>query len=292
MNISNKHLVINAVSIFLALALGLLIGLSMGSGTLIEDRTGDVISQIEEQFKYLKEENEKNLDEIKKVNDTNIQLDYSFGILSNKLIENQLVEKNIAIVNLNEDYDYSDVRMALEKAGASITSVTTIDSAMLKESNELKALAEETSGQKLEGNDLFAYLGTEYGKVIANGESSDAVVKTMENNMARFEGDYSVTPELIVVCGGNKEEVKNLNPYTDKLFEIFRDSEKSTIGVQSSEAKVSLLQKYKDYGFSTVSNIDANIGKLSLILALKGHPGNYGAANEDDTVVPDLTLLD
>ncbi len=292
MNISNKHLVINAVSIFLALALGLLIGLTMGSGTLIEDRTGDVISQIEEQFKYLKEENEKNLNEIKRVNDSNIQLDYSLGILSNKLMENQLTEQNVAIVNLNEDYDYSVVRASIEKAGASLTSVTTIEPSLLKENNELVQLIEGISGEKKQGADLYSYLGEEFGKVIARGESSESVVKTIEHNLARFEGDYSIVPDYIVICGGNKEEVKNLNPYTDKLFEIFRDSEKTIVGVQNSETKISLLPKFKDYGFSTVSNVESNTGKLSMILALKGHHGNYGAAKEDDTIVPDLTLLD
>lgn len=307
MNVNHKQLVINTVSIFLALGIGLFIGLVMNSGNLVETGTGDVVAQIEEQFEYLKEENQKNKEEIQRVNDANIQLDYSMGIFSGRLMQNQLSDRNIALVMLSDNYDYSDIKSTLEKAGANVSSVTTVNSEFYKDKNKLGEILKQNDLEDVRDDEIYPYFADTIIKGVSKGEKADIFERLISENLISYgtgdtannpeileDGTYieSIQPDSIVICSGFNNEVKNASAFEDKVLEELKSENKNTVGVEVSDAKVSLIQKYRDNGLSNVNNIDSNIGKLSMVLSLKGYSGNYGDGSTEDTQVPDLTLFE
>ncbi|MDO5707762.1 MAG: copper transporter [Andreesenia angusta] len=289
MNISMKHLVITILSIFLALALGIFIGIVINTGNSIETQTGNIIKQIEDQLQYLRDENNKNKENIKRLEKENNQLDYALGNMSNKLINEQLTGKTLSIISLNEDIDSENIKSILINTGVEIKSNVKIKNDFYKQK---KKIEEIFKGLELEYDNIYDSTALELSKVVLNSESSDLIVKLVENDLIEFEGDYFGYPEEVVILGGNNTKELADSEFKTKLFESLKNSERPVLGIQESNMKNSDIEEFKQYGFSTVDNVDTNTGKLSMVVALKGIRGNYGQNDSDDIVVPDLTILD
>lgn len=286
-----KYLTITVGSIFLALGIGIFIGLVISTGNVVETQTGDIVTQIEEQFAYLRDENKKNREEIERVQETNSHLDYALGAMSSNIINAQLEGRNIAVVNLNDEEDNSFVKNILERGGANITSITHINSSFYTDGDKIKDemnLSETVS----EDESIYNYLGHEFSQVLLNGQPSNAVVQLVERGYISLEGDYSFVPDEILIIGGYENEKHRNGSFTNVLLEAVKNSNKIAVGAETSDVKNSDIPLFKEYGLSTVDNIDQHIGKLSLVITLKGVKGNYGEKDKDDISVPDITLLD
>lgn len=277
MNINLKYLTITVGSIFLALGIGIFIGLVISTGNIVENQTGNIVTQIEEQFEYLKDENKKNREEIEKLQEVNSHLNYTLSSMSGNLIDSKLVGKNVAILNLNTESDNNFIKNILERSGANITSNTYIKNDFYKEKKdeeELEKIAKDISN------------------VLLDGSSSDIVVDLSQKELLSFEGSYSNIPEEIVIVGGFENEENRNEFFERQVFENIKNSGKSTLGVEKLKVKNTEIPLFKEYGFSTVDNVDQNIGYLSLVIALKGLKGNYGEKNKGDIFVPDISILE
>ena len=59
------------------------------------------------------------------------------------------------------------------------------------------------------------------------------------------------------------------------------------VGVETSDSQASAIPTYRDHGFSTVDNVDTIPGRVALAVLLTGEsPGSYGTKEENTPVLP------
>lgn len=288
MNINIKYLVVTVLSIFMALAIGMFIGFVMDSGDVIGKETSGIVEQIQEQFDYIKEENESMRAEVAKVNAVNEELNTNLGVLTASITSNKLAGRNIALVQTGKDYDYSYLREVLEKAGARVSSFTRIDKSLYENKEEIEKLYEGLYSSKSE--DILKSVASELSKVISSSESSPLIVALVEKGYIELEGAYDTQNDTIVVAGGSqKENESQLNLSKQMMAEM--KSGDLVVGVEGAGVSSSYVDAFKDIGVSSVDNVDTYSGKLSLIMVLNGLQGNFGEKDSSQDKVPDFSKL-
>ena len=120
MHINFKYFIVSIGAIFLALGVGILIGTSMGSSVDIQEKNAAIVTDIDKQFKILKEKDDKLSQENKNLL---AKLDNVRDFISDKediLTGQKLSGKKLAIVSFNEKANMDSVKNALTSSGASI----------------------------------------------------------------------------------------------------------------------------------------------------------------------------
>lgn len=120
MHINFKYFIVSIGAIFLALGVGILIGTSMGSSVDIQEQNAAIVTDIDKQFKQLKEKDDK-------LTETNKNLLAKIDNIKDFIAENEsllsdqkLSGKKLALISFNEKANVDSVKNALTNAGASI----------------------------------------------------------------------------------------------------------------------------------------------------------------------------
>ena len=135
MLINIKHLIVTVISVFLALSMGILIGIQLESHDLIFKQQESIIEKMEIKFDELNRTREELQNEIKKLDEINsINVMYINNIFPD-YIKGKLNGLNVAIIETTDDYFYVDLRKAIKDAGANISSIISITNKVI-DSNE------------------------------------------------------------------------------------------------------------------------------------------------------------
>lgn len=288
MNINIKYLVVTVLSIFMALAIGMFIGFVMDSGDVIGKETSGIVEQIQEQFDYIKEENENMKAEVAKVNAVNEELNTNLGVLTASITSNKLAGRNIALVQVGKDYDYSYLREVLETSGARVSSFTRIDKSLYENKGEIEKLYEGLYSSKSE--DIVKSVASELSKVISSSESSPLIVALVDKGYIELEGAYDTQNDTIVVAGGSQKENESQLSLSKQMIAEMKSGD-LVVGVEGADVSISYIEAFKETGVSSVDNVDTYSGKLSLIMVLNGLPGNFGEKESSQDKVPDFSKL-
>lgn len=120
MHINFKYFIVSIGAIFLALGVGILIGTSMGSSVDIQEQNAAIVTDIDKQFKQLKEKDDKlaetNKNLLAKLDNVKDFIAGNESLLSNQ----KLSGKKVAIISFNEKANVDSVKNALTNSGASI----------------------------------------------------------------------------------------------------------------------------------------------------------------------------
>lgn len=137
-----KHHIASLAAVFLALALGIIIGSSMVGSDAITQQQKSMIEGIEKEFNILREENKQNADALiqaQKVMSYQQQFNQQVFPL---LVRDKLQGRKIAVVDLNYGKKHEGFSNVLRSAGAEVQSITVIDLSLLRDGN----LEKQTAG--------------------------------------------------------------------------------------------------------------------------------------------------
>lgn len=277
------------ISIFLALGIGIFIGFSFDAQKMIGAQRVDIISQLEERFDYLNEENKSLKTEVNLLNnELNKYVEFSKNIAA-QIIKDKLEGLNVAVIETNDDYIYTNIYEALEIAGAEVTSVTTIKDNIL---NDIETIKTFEAGNQTNVNDLVAEIIEKLTEAIITGEKHDLVKTLHIKELIDISGDYFSSIDYLIVAGGSsKEEIDRINTVDKKIIDISKRMNVPIIGVEKESVVYSYIGEYKESRISTVDNVDSIIGQVSLILTMEGKPGNYGVKSTAENLMPSIYNL-
>lgn len=280
---------ITIISIFLALGIGIFIGFSFDAQKMIGAQRVDIISQLEERFDYLNEENKSLKTEVNLLNnELNKYVEFSKNIAA-QIIKDKLEGLNVAVIETNDDYIYTNIYEALEIAGAEVTSVTTIKDNIL---NDIETIKTFEAGNQTNVNDLVAEIIGKLTEAIITGEKHDLVKTLHIKELIDISGDYFSSIDYLIVAGGSsKEEIDRINTVDKKIIDISKRMNVPIIGVEKESVVYSYIGEYKESRISTVDNVDSIIGQVSLILTMEGKPGNYGVKSTAENLMPSIYNL-
>jgi len=284
-----KYYVLTVVSIFLALAIGIYIGFMFDAQDILMSQKEDIVAQLEERFDYLEEENRTVREEISKVTKENEIMKEFSKVIYGDVIKNKLIGLKIAIIETSEDYIYKGISQTLESAGAEVVSITTIKNNFNSDPDLIKKTYEIIMEEEVLDNNVFKKAIDKITEEIITGEDNKIIEAFKMEGLIETIGEYNTPIDYIVIAGGKKEKDDTRFEIIDKrIIDVCKRLNIPIIGIEKENVNFSYVDKYKNNRISSVDNVDTIIGKIALVLAMDGRPGNYGVKSSAESLIPNL----
>ena len=286
MLIDLRHHIITLTAVFLALAVGILVGSSFITGSSIERK---VSGQLEVEFDKIRQENKVKQQAIDALEDNiekNAQFDRAAAPL---LVDGQLKWHRVAIIQTG---DYSEATQSaksiIEAAGAKVTSVTILSNLDSPSAWERARRAVGLSMGDENQKDTVSILLESLANAIVIGNNSAALDKFQKEGLLSKSGEYTRFVPMVVLVGGDRQEKSDRPTHIDLvLIDKLKEAGVMTlVGVEPVEAVTSYIPEYHRKAISTVDNVDQPMGQVAMVFALTGESGNFGVKKSADRVAP------
>lgn len=276
-----KYHLVSLVAVFLALAVGIVVGSSFIAGSSVKG--------LEKEFIKLRADNrqqQKTIEDMRLQVDRHREFERAFApLLANK----QLSWRRVAIIQTG---DYSEATQSaktiLEAAGARVASVTTfsnIDSKFAQERviRAVEVIAGETPTEPT--GQLIQIVANS----IATGSNPEALDILEKKGLLTASGEYNGKVLRVVLIGGSRFKGSLRAAHVDlPLIDALRSAGVVTIvGAEPLNAVTSYISAYHRKAIPTVDNVDMPMGQVALVYAMAGETGNFGVKRSADRVAPD-----
>jgi hypothetical protein len=283
MGYSARYHATSLIAVFLALAVGILIGAEFG---------GDALTQTRKDLEHSLVGN---------LQDARSEADQLSGELGRSdefgervypvLTRDQLSEQQIAIVafgGLPGDITAA-VEQALAPTGAKLVGV-----GVVREPVDVNGLAGDLSktrfGQLRTEPDQLTELGTGLGRQLVLGGTLTEVVRG--HLFSRASGSFGGLDAVIVV----REQPEDLGPVQRgrasqleaAMLGGITATRVPTVGIEATSDEQSSISFFVANDLSTVDDVDLTAGKLAMVFALRGDEGSFGVKGSADRLLPDL----
>lgn len=285
-----KFYVISIVAIFAALGIGIYIGFTLDAQSIIVEQKEDIAAKIEERFDFLSDENKRLKGAIEAVEKEKDMYKDFIDSTYEQIVKGKLNGLKVAIIETKSDYMYSGVGQILETAGASIINITTINDRILNEELLAEEVYKELDISAID-DQLISKTLVELTHSILAGEETELVSKLIEKGFIDVVGLINKSVDYVIIAGGStQEEKERLNLIDKVIIDTAKALDKQVIGIEKENTNFSYMEAYKKFRISTVDNVNSNIGKVSLVLAMEGRPGHYGVKATAEEITPKSNL--
>jgi Copper transport outer membrane protein, MctB len=282
MGFSARYHAASLAAVFLALAVGILIGAGLGS---------DVVTGTAED---LEESLTSDLNEARdQVSDLETDLARErevSGLLYPVVVEGRLSGLEVAIVALGAlpEEVIADVEEALEPTGATVSSI-----AVAIEPPDTDGLTDSLAGPRAGTLPRGAALEL---STIAAGEALVRGGREFEASrgalLDRFSGTPGDVDAVVLVRERPQDLTARVEEDTERLetglIEGMDNAGATVVGVERSDDESSSIEFFADQGISSVDSVDLRSGEVALVFALAGAEGNFGIKGTADRLLPDL----
>ena len=274
-----RYHIATIIALFLALAVGILIGSSIVGDDLLVEQQKKSIDRLEEQFLSLREK-EKALTEANIFQTTMLANyeNYNQALLP-VLVKDRLKGLNVAVVVTGGSDIPAGMLNSLSIAGDNITSKTVVlEEAALKNADLRAELIDYYQLDPGTDTDAIRYqVATSVAAVISNEADESVISFLQDKGLVKFSGSGDIPVQAVIVVGGTEDEDMFLASSFDQgLITHCLERNLKVYGVESSQTSFSYMEEYQKNNISTVDNIDLSLGQIALIYAMEGEPGNYG----------------
>lgn len=282
MGYSARYHATSLIAVFLALAVGILIGAEFGGSALSETR--------------------KNLEQslVGNLQDARSRADDLSGELGRAnefdekvypvLTRDRLQGKRVAVVALGglPSEITSSVEDALGPTGAKLVGV-----GVVREPVDTAGLASELSKTRFaelqEEEAQLTELGVGVGRQIVIGGTLPELVRG--GLFSQASGEFGTLDGVIVVRqqpeGMGPVQRSSANQVETALLKGMTATRMPIVGVESTSTEPSSISFFQSNGLSTVDDVDNAAGELALVYALLGAQGSYGVKSSADRLLPD-----
>ncbi|MDQ2621899.1 MAG: copper transporter [Actinomycetota bacterium] len=283
MGYSARYHAASLAAVFLALAIGILIGSQFG---------GDVLNSTRQD---LEKSLTKDLDAARsQVDDLDREIGWSedFGnTVYPLLVNSRLAGHRVGLVGFGElPSDVTDaVERSIQPSGAELVAVGAV-----RQPPSLTDLADALEGTRFMGIDedqeqVSAY-GRTIGRQLVNG--GRILSQTRSELMSQSSGQFNGLDGLIIYRRGGAELDAADAELAEQLDRAIVEGATSTrsrvIGVETLDEDPSTIGFFRDRNLTTVDNVDSPAGKISLIYSLAGAEGSFGVKDGSSRMLPEL----
>jgi hypothetical protein len=285
MGYSARYHAVSLVAVFIALAIGILIGAEFGGDTLSNTR------------RNLEESLVGNLQDAR---DRSEQLGGELG-RSNEfaervypvLVRDQLDGRRIGLIAIGElPGGISDsVEEALGPTGARLVGV-----GVVREPVDVRGLAGDLSKTRFadiaENPDTQSAFGVGIGRQVVRGGT--LVEKVRGHLFSRASGNFGALDGVIVVRIQPEEMGPKRTAVAGQLESGLMSGIVATkapaVGVETSDSDDSSISFFQGNDLSSVDDIDLVAGRLATVFSLLGAEGSFGVKGSADRLLPDLIV--
>lgn len=286
MGYSGRYHAASLAAVFIALAIGILIGIG-----LADDVVSTASQELEQSLRDERDQAEAEADDLRGELDEEEQFSEE---AYPALVDRKLAKRKFAVVELgdvpdDEVDDTADEAIdAAEQAGGELASVSSIELPL-----DVAALADDVGGKARGARndpDDLERLGRIVGSKLAGG--GELIDRSKENLFTRFNGSLDGVSLLILIrnpvtdLGGKQQE--RYDALEVGLIQGAKDGAVGVVGVESTSTDPTTLDVFSDQGVATVDNVETPAGKVSLVYALDGAEGDYGSKDAAGSLLPEL----
>ncbi len=284
MGYSARYHAASLAAVFLALAIGILIGAQWGSDVLNSTRE-DLESSLTSDLN----------DARGQIDELNSELDQSeeFGNTVFPLLTNgRLRDRRIGLVGLGSlPSGVTDaVESAFSSTGADLVAVGAVRQPPTRE--DLAADLQDTRFRTIGTSDeILSGYGRTVGRQLVTG--GRILTLTRSTLMSQSSGQFSGLDGLIFYRTEadeeqDPEETEEAERLDRALIEGASMTRARLVGVETLDADPSTVSFFRDLNVTTVDNIDRPPGKVSLVYVLNGAEGAFGVKDGSSRLLPEL----
>jgi Copper transport outer membrane protein, MctB len=266
-----RYHALSLVAVFLALVIGLLLGVAIGDRGLVSSAENDVRASLRQ--------------DVRKAQD---QRDAARAALRTRslfeqdaypaLVGGRIPGTRLALVELGGSSDrmWDLTRSAIQGSGATLTSVSVI-----REPLDLAELAGAAKGTRYEriGDDtsLVHAFGARLGIQFTHGGAllnavRHALLVQGSGTLAGAEGVVLVRDPTTL----SDPDAKLVSAFEDGLVAGLRAHNVPVVGVEATDTNPSQIGWFKAHELSSVDDLDDPVGRAALVFALAGQRGSFG----------------
>jgi Copper transport outer membrane protein, MctB len=283
MGYSARYHATSLIAVFLALAIGILIGAEFGGDALTSTRE-NLEASLVNNLQDARSETDELSGELGRSNEF---ADRVYPALTRERLEG----KRIAIVALGglPSQDIAAVEEALGPTGAKLVGV-----GVVREPVDLNGLAGDLAKTRFAAvesdPETLTALGVGVGRQLVRGGTLPAVVRG--HLFSRASGNFGALDGVIVV----RNQPDDLGPVQrttagtleSGLLSGITASRTPATGVETSDADPSSISFFQGNDLSSVDDIEATAGQLALVFTMLGAEGSFGVKSSADRLLPDL----
>jgi hypothetical protein len=283
MGYSARYHATSLIAVFIALAIGILIGAEFG-GDALDDTRRD----LEQSLVGNLQDARSRADELNaELNRSDEFAEQVYPVLTRDRLEG----RRFAILALGglPSPVTDEVEEALAPTGGRLVGV-----GVVREPVDVNGLAEDlakTRFSDLRTNpDALTELGTGLGRQLMLGGGLPDVVRG--HLFSRASGSFGALDGLIVVRDQPEEmgvaQREKTNQLEAALMSGITATRAPAVGVETSSDDSSSISFFQGNDLASVDHVDLTAGKLAMVIALRGADGSFGVKGTADQLLPDL----
>lgn len=289
--INMRYLIVSLASVFLALGIGMFIGLNFDGQEIFLDQQETLVNDMEYKFEEIRTANEELQQNITLKNQEIDNYGEFANIIFPKLINSKLQNMNIAIIETNDDYSYTEIPLTIQKADGEVSSTIYIKKEFLLEesekTDEIYKYFTQEKGEIIDKDNFSTFLSEKVAQSILE-QDLQTLEYLQDQEVIELEGEYGENIDCFIIAGGSdsEDEISIVDTIDVPFIKMIKQHNIPIIGVEKSDVKNSYIETYKKQKISTIDNIDSIIGQYSLVEVILGNSGNYGVKSSADFITP------
>lgn len=283
MGYSGRYHATSLIAVFLALAVGIVIGAALGGDT-IDNTREDLEQSLTGNLQDARDRADELNSELGRANEFSSRV---YPVL----VRDQLRERRIGVLALGDlPQDVLDaIEDALEPTGGRLVAV-----GVVREPVDTRALAgdlDKTRFADLARNpDSQTALGVGVGRQLVLGGT---LLEPVRGQLfSRASGNFGALDGVIVV----RDQPDDMGPQQRAtagrveagLVSGITGTRAPAVGVEASDAEASSVSFFVGNDLASVDDIDLVAGRLATVFALLGAEGSFGVKGSADRLLPDL----
>ena len=281
MGYSARYHAASLAAVFLALAVGILIGAGLGDNVL-SDTEDNLRRSLEGDIEDARGEADALQEDLDR---ERAFAERAYPALVGETLRNRDVGV-VALGDLPPDVA-SDIEDALEPSGAELAEVVVVRqppdaAAMASELGPPFAQADEDNGQL---NELGARIGAQL--VRGRGKQLDAVRDIV---FLRASGEGGPLDGVVIVRGAEppSDDEGRTEAFDSGLIDGIAESGAPAVAVERSGVAESSIPFFAPFDVATVDSVDLTSGKVALVFTLLGAEGSFGIKGTANALLPEL----
>lgn len=281
-----KYHIASLVAVFLALGLGMLIGIAVPASDALDRQRQGLAASLEVQLAGLRQKNDYLQARVKSLEmDNNIRLRFEEEVVP-VLVADRLAGRSIAVIVTSGSRMPNGLAGMFQASGAGIQSVTVLRGLAV---GDRGSLLERLGWPEMDEKTFNSRVALEVSGAVLDGGRGVLDILAAEGVLSA-EGNYGGPVDDVVIVGGSSEKrLAKADSIDLPLIDRLRARSVNVYGVEESRAAFSCIKEYQRKGITTVDNIDTAPGQVSLVYAISGQPGQYGIKSTARNLLPAMS---
>lgn len=277
---------ISLVAVFIALGIGILIGIDLIGGKTLIHQERAMVHRLEVDFGRLRTQNSQLSATIRQEQHVISVNDQFAGQVVPVLIGGRLVGEDIAVVTTSAAVDPTQITRALRDAGATVGPVVSL----LPITTKSTAAGAQILAVSADAPTFYASLADAMASALAAGNPG-SLPSLQQVGLFHQTGSFTAPVKAVLLVGG---EAKGQDVLAKDFGVPFvRDLKKAGITVTEGEdmavpESASTIPLFDTLGIATVDDLDTAPGEVAMVWGLAGATGTWGQKATAQSLMPPL----